>query len=112
MQLENDGDFFYFLADAAVMAVGVVSFTAILHFQFLQIFLCFIFHSFNMEIPMNYAPLLFKQRRLETIWWYAPFSCCQSGSFIWGHSLKHQWFSCFPDNLLATFAYKWILLAY
>jgi hypothetical protein len=84
LQLEIDGDFLYFLADAAVTAVIDMTCTfSLLIYSFLAIsctqslprlssfvVFCTCF-SFSTEIRIYYASLLLKQRRMERIWWYA-----------------------------------------
>ena len=56
VQLDIDGDFRYFLADAAVIAVKVTSFLVLsLCFQFIKLlmFICLTLCSFSMEIPIE-----------------------------------------------------------
>ncbi|RXH71484.1 hypothetical protein DVH24_018839 [Malus domestica] len=65
VQLDIDGDFIYFLADAAVIAVKVISFLVLsLRFQFVKLlmFICLAPCNFSIEIPIIYAHLLFKQK--------------------------------------------------
>ena len=69
-QLKIDGDFLYLLADAAAIAVGKVA----IPFVLLNIYLFQVSDhsvckacSFNMAIQIDYAPLLFKQKRMGRI---------------------------------------------
>lgn len=85
MQLDIDGDFMYFLADAAGTVVNITSFLVLslsLHFVKLVVIIRLIICSFNLEFQISYAPLLFKQRQMKRIWWYVPLHTFPFGSLI------------------------------